>query len=159
MGLLFLCQFIGGDIVAKKGMINKKQMIFVTEYLQDFNAKQAAIRAGYSEKNAAASARSLMKSEAVQNYIKEKVNEITSKNIASAIEVLEYFTKVMRGESLSSVLAMDDKKQILIQKPPDQKEMLEAAKYLAKFHQLFTEKISVEGTATVVFKGEDDLKE
>lgn len=140
-------------------MINKKQMLFATEYLRDLNGKQAAIRAGYAPKNASASAKSLLKQECVQQYIQEKVDEMTSQNIASAIEVLEYFTKVMRGETKACVLAMDGNRQVCILKEPDQKERLEASKYLAKFHQLFTEKISVEGNATVVFKGEDDLKD
>lgn len=143
----------------KKGFINTKQKVFVTEYLKDFNGKQAAIRAGYSEKTAKQISRHLLKEPCVQEYLQAKVDEMTAKNIASAIEVLQYFTRVMRGEETAPVLAMDGNKHTLVNKPPDHKERLEASKYLAKFHQLFTEKISVDGTASIVFKGEEELKD
>lgn len=143
----------------KKGFINTKQKVFVTEYLKDFNGKQAAIRAGYSEKTAKQISRHLLNEPCVQEYLQEKVDEMTAKNIASAIEVLRYFTRVMRGEETASVLAQDGNKPVLLNKPPDHKERLEASKYLAKFHQLFTEKISIDGTASIVFKGEEELKE
>ncbi len=42
----------GDTMAAKKGNLTKKQKMFVAEYLVDLNATQAAIRAGYSEKNA-----------------------------------------------------------------------------------------------------------
>ena len=37
-----------------KGVLTEKQKLFVEEYLKDLNATQAAIRAGYKEKNARA---------------------------------------------------------------------------------------------------------
>ena len=145
--------------MAKKGIINNKQKKFVQEYLIDFNGTQAAIRAGYSKKTATAISRGLLKNPCVKEYLEQMVNEMTSEKIASAIEVLEHFTKVMRGEELASVLALDGNKHILLMKPPDHRERLDAAKYLGKFHQLFTEKISVDGTAKIVFNGENELKD
>ena len=38
--------------MAKKSELNDKQRVFVSEYLKDFNAAQAAIRSGYSKKTA-----------------------------------------------------------------------------------------------------------
>jgi len=38
--------------MAKKDELNVKQRLFVIEYLKDFNATQAAIKAGYSKKTA-----------------------------------------------------------------------------------------------------------
>ena len=38
--------------MAKKGGLNDKQRLFAAEYLKDFNATQAAARAGYSKKTA-----------------------------------------------------------------------------------------------------------
>ena len=40
--------------------LTAKQIRFVDEYLVDFNGTQAAIRAGYSEKTAAATATGLL---------------------------------------------------------------------------------------------------
>ena len=65
----------------------------------------------------------------------------------------------MRGEETASVLALDGNKHVLIHKTPDHKERLEAGKYLAKFHQIFTERINIDGSASIVFKGEEELKE
>lgn len=142
----------------KKEKINKKAL-FASEYIKDQNAAQAAIRAGYSAKTARAIGNNLKNDPEVQEYIEENIQNIMSENIADAIEVLEYYTSVIRGEARAPVLALDGKKQIVLEKAPDHKERLEAAKQLAKFHQLFTEKISIEGVATVIFQGEDSLKD
>jgi phage terminase small subunit len=62
--------------------------------------------------------------------------------IADATEVMKYFTAVMRGESYSSVLARcEDGSETVIEKPPDEKERLDAAKQLAKRYGLDREEI------------------
>lgn len=52
-------------------MLNDKQMAFVREYLVDFNATQAAIRAGYSKKTAGSQAHDLLKKPEIQACLKE----------------------------------------------------------------------------------------
>lgn len=62
--------------------------------------------------------------------------------IADATEVMKYFTSVLRGESRSSVLARcEDGSEAVIEKPPDEKEKLDAAKQLAKRYGLDREEI------------------
>lgn len=51
--------------------LNNKQQIFCHEYLKDFNATQAAIRAGYSEKSAYSQAHDLLKKPEIRNYISQ----------------------------------------------------------------------------------------
>jgi len=51
--------------------LNDKQAAFVREYLVDFNATQAAIRAGYSARTAGSQAHDLLKKPEVQAALKE----------------------------------------------------------------------------------------
>lgn len=119
-----------------------KQQRFCDEYLIDLNATQAAIRAGYSEKNARVIAAQNLSKLNIQEYISERMAEKKDKLIAKQDEVLRYFTSVMRGESYSSVLARTiDGSEEVIEKPPDEKERLDAAKQLAKRYGLDREEI------------------
>lgn len=119
-----------------------KQQRFCDEYLIDLNATQAAIRAGYSEKNARNIASENLAKPNIQKYIKERMDEKDAELIASQDEVLRYFSSVMRGESRSSVLARcEDGSEEVIEKPPDEKERLDAAKQLAKRYGLDREEI------------------
>lgn len=119
-----------------------KQQLFCDEYLIDLNATQAAIRAGYLEKNARVTASKLLTNANIQKYIADRMAEKEADLIASQDEVLKYFTSVMRGESYSSVLARcEDGSETVIEKPPDEKERLDAAKQLAKRYGLDREEI------------------
>ena len=119
-----------------------KQQRFCDEYLIDLNATQAAIRAGYSEKNARVVAAQNLTKLNIQEYISERMAEKEDNLIAKQDEVLRYFTSVMRGESRSSVLARTvEGSEEVIEKPPDEKERLDAAKQLAKRYGLDREEI------------------
>lgn len=51
--------------------LNDKQEAFVREYLKDFNATQAAIRAGYSQKTAGSQGFDLLKKPEIQDRLRE----------------------------------------------------------------------------------------
>ena len=55
--------------------LNARQQRFADEYLVDLNGKQAAIRAGYSEKTAEAQASRLLSNVKVQHYIQKRKQE------------------------------------------------------------------------------------
>ena len=119
-----------------------KQQAFCDEYLIDLNATQAAIRAGYSKKTANRIATENLSKPVIKEYISERMAEKEDNLIAKQDEVLRYFTSVMRGESYSSVLArQEDGSETVIEKPPDEKERLDAAKQLAKRYGLDREEI------------------
>ena len=141
--------------------MTSKEQIFGDEYLIDFNATQAAIRAGYSEytarnacywinkeadeKQVKAGRKSQYKPELAE-YIKEKLDEMHSKLTADAQEVMEYLTSVLRGESRSHVLSFcGDGCQEIVEKPPDEKERLKAAELLGKRYSLFADKLELGG--------------
>lgn len=62
-------------------MLNDKQTAFVREYLLDFNATQAAIRAGYSRKTAGQQAHKLLKIAEVQAALKDFREKAAEKTV------------------------------------------------------------------------------
>lgn len=122
-----------------------KQKLFCDEYLIDLNATQAAIRAGYSEKNARNIASENLTKPNIKEYIDARMAEKESELIANQNEVLKYLTAVMRGKSNASVLARSELGgDVVIEKPPDEKERLKAAELLGKRYGLYTDKIETD---------------
>ena len=124
--------------------MTERQKRFCAEYLIDLNATQAAIRAGYSVKNADKIGSELLGKTRVWETISEQLERIHNENTADAQEVMEYLTSVMRGKARSYVLAFIDGAQIVIEKPPDEKEKLKAAELLGKRYGLFTDKVEMD---------------
>ena len=141
-----------------------KQMRFCDEYLIDLNATQAAIRAGYSEKNARNIASENLAKPYIKEYIEARMAEKESSLIASQDEVLKYLTSVLRGESQSEVVVVENigdftSEARTMKKAPDEKERLKAAELLGKRYGLYKDKVDVEGAIPVVISGADDLED
>lgn len=141
-----------------------KQKRFCDEYLIDCNAIEAAKRAGYKGETCRNASRwidpgSTQKyNKEMHQYIQERLDEMQSKTIATAEEVMRYLTSVLRGKSKSSVLSLcGDGYQKVIEKNPDEKEKLKAAELLAKRYGLLTDKLGIEGVVPIVISGEDEL--
>lgn len=127
--------------------MTEKQKIFADEYLIDLNGTRA-YKAAYpnikSNNAAAVRANKLLKNREIEEYIKNRLDELANKRVAKQQEVMEYLTSVMRGETKSSVLAMcGEGMQEVIEKPPDEKESLKAAELLGKRYGMWTEKVDV----------------
>ena len=141
--------------------LNEKQKIFADEYLIDLNATQAAIRAGYSEKTAYSQGQALLKKLEIKSYIENRLEEKEKSRIASQDEVLQYLTRVIRGESTASVVVIeafgDTTKAREMDKSPDEKERLKAAELLGKRYGLYADKLKVDGAIPVVISGDDNL--
>lgn len=76
--------------------LTEKQKRFIDYYIETANATESARRAGYSEKTAKnIGAENLTK---LHFFIQKKLEEKEEDRIASQDEVLQYLTKVMRGE-------------------------------------------------------------
>ncbi len=69
--------------------LNDKQKMFAQEYIIDFNATQAAIRAGYSKKTAGPQAGRLLKNVAIQAEIQESVRKRAERTGITADQVLK----------------------------------------------------------------------
>lgn len=138
-------------------MLNARQQKFCDEYLISGNATQSAIRAGYSEKTAYSHGQRLLKDVEIKSYIEERMTEIKSEKIATAEEVLQYLTSVLRGETRSHEIVVDSDGARVMSKPPSEKDRLKSAELIGKRYGIYTEKLNVEGAIPVVIK--DDVDE
>lgn len=130
--------------------MTEKQKRFCIEYLIDLNATQAAIRAGYSEKTAKDIGCENLAKPNIKQYIAEQLEQLKSEKISSVQEILEYLTSVMRGEQKEQVpLLIGEGIQKLVQKDVAAKDRIKAAELLGKCYGLFTEKLELQGKATV----------
>lgn len=84
----------------KKTGLNIRELAFIDKYLETSNGMQSVIYAGYSKKGAGTTATNLLKKTKIQEEINKRREKIEKKSIANAQEVMEYFTKVMKGEIL-----------------------------------------------------------
>jgi phage terminase small subunit len=80
--------------VVSVGKLTAKQQRFVEEYMIDFNATQAAIRAGYSKKRASEISYQLLQKTTVQNEIKKLRDKLTEKSEVDAQWVLDNFIEL-----------------------------------------------------------------
>lgn len=138
--------------------LNEKQGRFVDEYLIDFNATQAAIRAGYSEKTAYSQGQRLLKHVEIQEIIKQRTEQKQSKLIADQTEILEMLTSIARGNeqpfnsTVKKVINGEiEKKSTEGASTPPTEERLKALELLGKANAMFTDKQQVEAVETVQF--------
>ena len=144
--------------------MTEKQKRFCDEYLVDLNGTQAAIRAGYSEKTARTIAAENLTKPNIRKYIDERMKEKEKELIADQDEVLKYLTSVLRGESKSEIVVVENigdftSEARLLQKNPDEKERLKAAELLGKRYNLFSDKMKVDVAMPVVISGGEDLED
>ena len=163
--------------------MNEKHKMFANEYLIDCNATRA-YRAVYksckSDETASVNASKLLRNTKVKAYLDEKLKEIESARIATAQEVMEYLTSVMRREKKESVVVtlMEEtstyvpdpngtmrrqtvKKEVptIVEIPAKLSDANKAAELLAKRYGLLTEKVNLEGAIPIVITGGDRLED
>ena len=129
-----------------------KQRRFCEEYLIDLNATQAAIRAGYSKKNAQNIASENLAKPIIRKYIDAKMAKKDSELIAKQDEVLRYLTSVLRGKSVGTEIVVEGtgdgcSEARTMQKEPSEKDRLKAAELLGKRYGLFTDKVDMNADA------------
>jgi phage terminase small subunit len=142
--------------------LNDREKLFVIHYIRLGEAYPAALEAGYADSTAKESSKWINpeilknpnKNESkkfkpeVYAAVQEEMQKLLKPATASAEEVLEYLTSVMRKQSLSSVLARDELgAERIIQKPPDEKESLKAAEMLGKRWGIWDKKQDTEPEA------------
>ena len=85
-------------IVDTKYGLTQRQLDFCIAYVETGNGKQSAIKAGYSEKTAAYQGSTLLTKQNIKNKIYDLRHDETKLRIASGMEVMDFFTRVMNGE-------------------------------------------------------------
>ena len=79
--------------------MNSKQQLFISEYLTDFNATQAAIRAGYSVRSAGSIANELLKKPDIQQALQATITARNNNLIADREERKRFWSRVMFDEN------------------------------------------------------------
>lgn len=124
--------------------LTEKQKRFIDYYIETANATESAKRAGYSSKTAKnIGAENLTK---LNYFIQERLQQLEDNRIASQEEVLQYLTKVIRGEEKDQ-FGLDASLQ----------DRTKCAELLGKRYGTFKEKVDVTGNIPVVIQ--DDITE
>jgi phage terminase small subunit len=139
--------------------VNEQQKRFADYYIETGNATDAYRRAGYKAKGKSAevNASRLLSNAKVKTYIDDLINGKDSERIAKQDEILEFLTKVLRGEIQEEFpLGVGKGEQMIIHKELDGKERIKAAELLGKRYTLWTDKTQLEGTIGVTIVDDID---
>lgn len=144
--------------------LTEKQKAFCDYYIKSLNATEAAIKAGYNKNTARQTGSENLSKPYIKGYIDERLKQLESERTADAKEVLEYLTRVMRGEEVEEVVVTENIGDFMseartVKKDISAKDRLKAAELLGKRFKLFTEKIEADINQTVIFEGENDLED
>lgn len=136
--------------------LTEKQKRFADYYIETGNATEAAVRAGYSKKYANTNASKLLQNTTLKSYIDERLKQMDEKRVATAEEVMKYLTSVMRGETQSEVVVVENVGDFMseartMNKAPDEKERLKAAELIGKRYGIWTDKQNIEVQGAVTF--------
>ena len=101
--------------------LTPRQKAFADYYIECGNATEAARKAGYSEKYLNTHASKMLRNATISAYIADRTRPTEEKRIATADEVMMFFTRVMNGEE-KDAFGLD----------PSLQDRLNAAKELAK---------------------------
>jgi phage terminase small subunit len=129
--------------MANEGLTDQ-QRLFCLEYLKDHNGKQAAIRAGYSEKTAEVQASRLLSNVKVSAFIQEKQSKVEKKLELSAEKILrdieETRIRCMQGEPV-----LDSEGNPTGEWTFQASAALKASELQGKYKKLWTDKIEHSG--------------
>lgn len=109
--------------------MNPKQKKFCDEYIKSGNAKQSAIKAGYSPKTAYSIGNENLNKPELKAYIDERLKELSNHKILSAAEILEYLSRVVAGKETEYVATS---KGVFPDVPVSARDRISAAKELLK---------------------------
>ena len=144
--------------------LTEKQRRFADYFVETGNGTEAAKKAGYKGKNLNRIAAENLSKLDIKNYIDEKLEEMSSKRIASANEVMELLTSAARGELEEEVVVVEGEGDgcstaRTIKKQIGAKDRIKAAELLGKRYRLWTDKMEVKGMVPVMIVGEDELED
>ena len=123
--------------------LNPKQQRFVAEYLVDYNATQAAIRAGYSPHTANEQGSRLLAHASIRTEIDARSSALMEKVAGSAEWIVEQAVEVVR-RSMAAVPVRDSKGRIIEGVwDCDLRAAVPALALLARRHPEFNEKHDV----------------
>lgn len=103
---------------------------------------QSAINAGYSANYAKAQSHKLLENVGIKAYLEERMKEISDKSIADQTEVMQYLTRLMRGEETETeMINVGNFEQELVEVPVKHNIRKQAAELIGKRYALWTDKL------------------
>lgn len=132
--------------------LTEKQKAFCDYYIETLNATESYKRAGYkvkSEDAANAASSRLLRNVKVRKYIEERMKQKESERIASQDEVLEFLTRVMRGQEVEEVVGFTENGPVKEKKTPSTRDRVKAAELLGKRYMLFSDNVNLTGNVGV----------
>lgn len=128
--------------------LTEKQKRFADYYIETGNATDSARRAGYKQPHVQG-AQNLDKL-SIKTYIDERLKILDEKRVAKGDEVLEFLTKVMRGEMTEQIpVGIGEGAQQLEDKDAYLKDRVKAAELLGKRYAMWTDKQNIEMTTPI----------
>jgi phage terminase small subunit len=131
-----------------------KQKTFVDRYIETGNATQSYIDAGYSATSrsvADGNARKLLQKPAVKKLLEERIADKDSKQVAKQDEILQFLTKVMRGEVTEEIPVGQGMGEFVLQdKDTYVKDRVKAAELLGKRYAMWTERQLVDANVVQI---------
>lgn len=134
------------------GKLTEKQRRFADEYIRLGEATQAAINAGYSTKTARSIGHENLTKPDIKAYIDKRLNELKKESIAEQDEILQFLTKILRGEARGTELVgLGMGEQSVDQVPPTIAEKTRAAELLGKRYTMWTDKQQLDVNGAITF--------
>jgi phage terminase small subunit len=138
--------------------LTEKQKRFADYFIESGNAEESARRAGYSEAYARGNAHKLVANSCIKQYIDERIAGKDSERIAKQDEVLEFLTRVLRGDEQEEIpLGDGGGVQRLVHKELDAKDRIKAAELLGKRYGIWTDSMKI--AAEVAVQIVDDVSD
>ena len=140
-----------------------KQKRFCLEYANSGNATESAIKAGYSKKTAYSIGQENLKKPELQKFLQDLAEQMASQKIATAKEMQEVLTSIIRQELDEEVIVVEGcgdgiSEAVTKTKKPSTRDAIKAIETLAKMQGIFDTKTNV-NLVIPVFGGEEDLEE
>ena len=142
--------------------LTPRQQAFADYYLETGKKEEAAVKAGYSKKYAMAQSYRLLENVGIREYVNKRLSEMSEKRVATAQEVMETLTRILRRESKETVVVTckrristydengkkrieDREEPIVVEVPTKNADVNKAAELLGKRYGLYTDKMDISG--------------
>lgn len=140
-----------------------RQKRFCEEFVKSGNAKQSAIKAGYSAKTAEVQGARLLSNAKVKKNIEQLQSEIKNENIMDAKQMQEVLTSIILQKSEEDVIVVEGcgdgvSEAVTKKKTASQADRIKAIQLLARMQGALDNSATV-NVVLPVFGGEDDLED
>lgn len=140
-----------------------KQLKFCQEYVASGNATEAAIKAGYSKKTARFIGAENLTKPYIKSYIDDLNQKIESEKIATAAEMQQILTSIIRQELKEETIIVEGSgdgysEGRIMDKKPSHKDVINAIDKLCRMQGVYDNSANI-SVMVPVFTGEGNLED